>query len=104
MSEAPRKCRLAIFSVSAGSGHTRAAQAIQSAAGQWFPHVDVVHVDLMDLVPRLFRTIYVDTCLKVAERHPAGWCYLDDSASLHHSSRGTRTGCSVCPPITSSSP
>lgn len=78
MSGAPRKCKLAIFSVSAGSGHMRAAQAIQSAAGQWFPQVDAVHIDLMDLVPRLFRTIYVDTYLKMVERHPAVWGYLYD--------------------------
>ncbi len=78
MTEAPRECRIAIFSVSAGSGHTRAAQAVQAAAGQWFPHVNVVHIDLMDLVPKIFRTIYVDTYLKVVERHPAVWGYLYD--------------------------
>jgi processive 1,2-diacylglycerol beta-glucosyltransferase len=70
--------RIVIFSVSAGSGHVRAAQAIQAAAGLWFPSVDVVHVDLMELVPKLFRTIYTDTYIKMIEQHPALWGYLYD--------------------------
>jgi len=70
--------RIAIFSVSAGSGHVRAAQALQAAAGLWYPDVEVVHVDLMDLVPNLFRTIYTETYIKVVEQHPALWGYLYD--------------------------
>jgi processive 1,2-diacylglycerol beta-glucosyltransferase len=49
--------RIAVFSVSAGSGHVRAAQALKAAADLWHPDVEVVHVDLMELVPKLFRTI-----------------------------------------------
>lgn len=75
---APRRCRIAIFSVSAGAGHVRAAQALQSAAEKWFPEVEVIHVDLMELVSKLFRTMYVDTYMKVVERHPAFWGYLYD--------------------------
>lgn len=70
--------RIAIFSVSAGSGHVRAAQALQAAADLWYPNVDVVHVDLMELVPKLFRTIYTGTYIKLIERHPALWGYLYD--------------------------
>jgi processive 1,2-diacylglycerol beta-glucosyltransferase len=70
--------RIAIFSVSAGSGHVRAAQAIQAAAELWYPDVDVVHVDLMELVPKLFRTIYTGTFIKLIEQHPALWGYLYD--------------------------
>lgn len=70
--------RIAIFSVSAGSGHVRAAQALQTAAGLWYPDVEVVHVDLMDLVPNLFRTIYTETYIKMVEQHPALWGYLYD--------------------------
>jgi processive 1,2-diacylglycerol beta-glucosyltransferase len=39
-----------------------------------------VHVDLMDLVPKLFKTIYADTYLKVVEHHPAFWGYLYDKS------------------------
>ncbi len=70
--------RIAIFSVSAGSGHVRAAQALKAAADLWYPDVEVVHVDLMELVPKLFRTIYTETYIKIIEQHPALWGYLYD--------------------------
>lgn len=78
MNFAPRKPTIAIISVSAGAGHVRAAQALQAAAERWFPEVGVVHLDLMDLAPGFFRSMYVDTYLKVVERHPAFWGYLYD--------------------------
>jgi len=68
--------RIAVFSVSAGSGHVRAAQALQAAAARWYPDVELLHVDLMELVPKLFRTIYTDTYIKMIEQHPALWGYL----------------------------
>ncbi len=71
-----RAIRIAVFSVSAGSGHVRAAQALIASAGLWFPEVEVIHVDMMDLVPKLFRTIYTETYIKLIEQHPAVWSYL----------------------------
>jgi processive 1,2-diacylglycerol beta-glucosyltransferase len=70
--------RIAVFSVSAGSGHVRAALALKAAADIWYPGVEVVHVDLMELVPKLFRTIYTETYIKMIEQHPALWGYLYD--------------------------
>lgn len=72
--------KIAVFSVSAGAGHVRAAQAIQAAAEKWYPRVETVHIDLMDLVPKLFRKVYTETYLKIVERHPALWGYLYDKA------------------------
>jgi processive 1,2-diacylglycerol beta-glucosyltransferase len=72
--------KIAILSVSAGAGHVRAAQALQAAAEKWYPGVDTVHVDLMELVPKLFKTVYADTYIKVVERHPAFWGYLYDKS------------------------
>lgn len=74
------KQRIAILSVSAGAGHVRAAQALQAAAVKWHPDVETVHVDLMELVPKLFKTIYADTYIKVVEHHPAFWGYLYDKS------------------------
>lgn len=76
--EQTKKQKIAVFSVSAGAGHVRAAQALQATAERWYPGVDVVHVDLMELVPKLFKAIYADTYLKVVEHHPAFWGYLYD--------------------------
>ena len=70
--------KIAILSVSAGAGHVRAAQALQAAAEKYYHGVEAVHIDLMELVPKLFRTVYADTYIKVVERHPAFWGYLYD--------------------------
>ncbi len=72
----PRK--IAIFSVSAGAGHVRAAQALQAAAARWYPDTETVHIDLMEHVSKLFRKVYTDTYIKIIERHPALWGYLYD--------------------------
>ncbi len=78
-----RMTRLAILSVSAGAGHLRAAEAIRTAATA--RGIDALHIDVMDLVPRLFRKLYAETYLSVVERHPALWGYL-----YHASDRSTR--------------
>lgn len=67
---------LAILSVSAGAGHVRAAQAIAATAAQLRPDITCVHLDVMDLVPPLFRRLYADSYLKVVDRHPELWGYL----------------------------
>jgi processive 1,2-diacylglycerol beta-glucosyltransferase len=73
---AGKRKTIAILSVSAGAGHVRAAQALQAAAERWYPDVETVHIDVMDVVPALFRKVYADTYLKIVERHPAFWGYL----------------------------
>jgi processive 1,2-diacylglycerol beta-glucosyltransferase len=65
---------IAILSVSAGAGHVRCAQALVAEA--LARGVKAVHVDVMDLVPALFRKLYAQSYLKVVERHPALWGYL----------------------------
>ncbi len=71
---------IAVFSVSAGTGHVRAAEALRATAALKFPAASVVHVDLMTLVPPLFKTFYADSYLPLVERHPALWGYLYSQA------------------------
>jgi len=71
-----RRTRVAIFSVSAGAGHVRAAQAVEAAAAAWFPDVEATHVDVLSLVSRAFRKTYADGYLQVVGRGPALWGYL----------------------------
>ena len=75
--------RIAILSVSAGAGHVRAAEALKRAA-EARGH-EAVHLDVMELVPRLFRKLYAESYLSVVERHPALWGYL-----YHSSDRSKR--------------
>ncbi len=70
------KQRILVISVSAGAGHVRAAQALEAAAQRWYPDVEVTHIDLMELAPRLFRKVYTETYIDVVEKHPAFWGYL----------------------------
>lgn len=73
-----KKQTIAVFSVSAGAGHVRAAQALEAAARKWYGGVNVIHLDLMELVPPLFRKVYADSYIKLVERLPAFWGYLYD--------------------------
>jgi processive 1,2-diacylglycerol beta-glucosyltransferase len=72
------KKKILVISVSAGAGHVRAAQAIEAAAQRWYPELAVTHIDLMELVPKLFRKVYSETYIDVVEHHPAFWGYLYD--------------------------
>ena len=55
----PNKPRIVILSASVGSGHVRAAKAIESALGTQLPDATIAHVDALDLTnggvpPRLW--------------------------------------------------
>lgn len=65
--------RVLIASVSAGSGHVRAAEAVQTAAQQWFPEVKTHHVDVMKYVSRSFKWIYSDGYSFAVDRAPFLW-------------------------------
>jgi len=51
----PRLQRILVVSVSAGAGHTRAAEALCTQAWANFPGVEAEHVGVMTLVPASFR-------------------------------------------------
>ncbi|HEV8721280.1 MAG TPA: glycosyltransferase [Candidatus Binatia bacterium] len=68
--------RLLLLSVSAGAGHSRAAEALRAEAQASFPKVDAKHIDLMTLVPQSFRALYANYYIKIVEHHPSVWAYL----------------------------
>jgi processive 1,2-diacylglycerol beta-glucosyltransferase len=73
-------CKIAVLSVSAGAGHVRAAEALVATAKLHHPDVEAVHIDVMELVPKLFRKIYAEKYVDVVNRHPALWGYLYHTA------------------------
>ncbi len=76
--------KLLILSVSAGAGHTRAAEAVKAHAALLPEPVRAVHIDVMTLVSDTFRRIYADSYIKLVESQPALWGYLyqkSDSAA-----------------------
>ncbi len=68
--------RLLLLSVSAGHGHIRAADALCAELKRSHPEHEARHVDLMTLVPILFRKTYKDAYLKLVQKHPTLWGYL----------------------------
>lgn len=68
--------RILLLSVSAGSGHTRAAQALLAAAGQRADGVVARHLDVMAYVPAGFRLLRTDLYIALLNRRPAWWSHL----------------------------
>lgn len=68
--------KILVLSVSAGSGHVRAAEALRAHAQQDFPDLSLLHRDLMQRVPGWFRKIYTDLYLKLASGLPEAWGWL----------------------------
>jgi len=71
-----KKQTLLILSSSAGAGHVRAAEALKAMAEQENLSAEVVHIDIMDIVPKFFRKLYAELYLKIIEQNPAFWGYL----------------------------
>ncbi|MDR2875920.1 MAG: hypothetical protein LBV44_08345 [Methylobacillus sp.] len=68
--------KILLLSVSAGAGHTRAAEAIRAYAEQHPAGVEAVHLDVMDFVSAGFRKLYADQYIKLVNDHPELWSYL----------------------------
>ncbi len=68
--------KILVVSVSAGSGHVRAAEALCAHAQQHYPDMSLRHRDLMQRVPAWFRKIYTDLYLTLASGLPEAWGWL----------------------------
>ena len=72
--------RILIYSVSAGAGHVRAAEALSTAIKRYHAGVEVEHVDVMKLVPASFKNAYVDSYIQLVNRLPSVWGWLYKSS------------------------
>ncbi len=70
-----QETRVLMISVSAGSGHVRAAEALLETSTQFTP-ITVEHIDVMDYVSRSFRGVYSDFYRHLINHAPAFWAYL----------------------------
>jgi len=68
--------KILLLSVSAGAGHTRAAEAIRCCAAVPGSGVTAIHLDVMDFVTPLLRNIYTDFHISLVSRAPTLWGYL----------------------------
>lgn len=74
--DAASPTRILVLSVSAGSGHVRAAQAIRAYADERGSAVTATHLDVMNFVPGAFRAVYTDFYIALVNKRPALWGYL----------------------------
>src|ERR1043165_8380608 len=72
--------RILIYSVSAGAGHMRAAEALFTAFKRFHSDVEVDHVDVMKLVPPSFKKAYVDSYIHLVNTLPSIWGWLYNRA------------------------
>lgn len=66
--------KLLILSVSAGAGHVRAAEAI--CAGDAWQRTNCLHLDVMEVVPAVYRKLYTDAYIGLVNRYPAVWGWI----------------------------
>src|SRR5262245_23057814 len=67
------RVKVLITSLSAGSGHVRAAEAVLAALRRTHPAVEARHVDVADFVTPNFRRFYVEGYRLAVNRTPGLW-------------------------------
>ncbi len=69
--------KVLVLSVSAGSGHTRAAQAIEQALNQEQAARDVRHIDALKYTSKVFHNLYSEAYIEMVNKAPdvLGWLY-----------------------------
>ena len=65
--------RILVFSVKAGAGHLRAAQAVTHAIRERFPNVEVVSADALEYTNAAFRKGYTEGYETLVRNLPSVW-------------------------------
>ena len=65
--------RVLIFSIKAGAGHLRAAQALEQAFHEEHPGVEVRHVDALELTNPAFRKTFTGVYERLVKHLPSVW-------------------------------
>lgn len=68
--------RILVLSASAGTGHTRAAEALRSCASREQFGVEAIHLDILQFVTPLLRFVYGDAYIFMVRHVPALWGHL----------------------------
>ena len=68
--------KILILSLSTGSGHTRAAEAIKKTILQQYPHINVEHIDMLHYLSNPFKRATVDAYDLLIKTSPELWGIL----------------------------
>jgi len=82
--------RVLILSASVGSGHVRAAEAVEKAFVAAHPEVEVMNLDILDFTGALFRKLYSASYIELIDRAPEFLGYLYDAMDKPSSPRRKR--------------
>lgn len=67
--------KILLLSVSVGSGHVRAAEALRAAAGN-DANLTVKHLDVMNFMPGGIRKLHTEFYIGLVNKHPTLWGHL----------------------------
>ncbi len=67
-----------ILSASVGSGHVRAAAAVEQAARRLLPHHDVQHLDILAYTNAMYRRLAAKTYVNLVQDYPNFMAYMYD--------------------------
>lgn len=70
------RSRILVLSASAGTGHTRAAEALRACAATQQTDIEVVHLDILQFVTPLLRFVYANAYMFMVRRLPALWSHI----------------------------
>ena len=82
--------KVLILSVSAGDGHTHAAEALHAHSKEHDLAVDATHLDVMDYVPSEFRKVYTDYYFNLVNKAPDLWGNIYDINSEDRRDMGAK--------------
>lgn len=86
--------RVLVATVTAGAGHLQAAAALEEAWLALHPRDTVQKLDVLDFTPKLYRTFYVESYLKIIEHAPELWAHVfkktDNPELVRKLTRGRR--------------
>ncbi|HKQ38735.1 MAG TPA: glycosyltransferase [Verrucomicrobiae bacterium] len=86
--------RVLIATVTAGAGHLQAAAALEEAWRTMRPRDTVQKLDVLDFTPKLYRSFYIESYLKIIEHAPELWAHVfkktDNPELVRKLTRGRR--------------
>lgn len=65
-----------MLSASAGTGHTRAAEALRACAATQQTDVEITHLDILQFVTPLLRFVYANAYMFMVRKLPALWSHI----------------------------
>lgn len=74
--------RILVLSASAGTGHTRAAEALRSYASAEQSSIEATHLDALQFVTPWLRFVYTDAYIFLVRHAPALWRYIYRTTNL----------------------